>query len=902
MKKIACLLFCVFLNSFLWAGEGKTLTITGGTYSSDVLADSETASEVDSQSNTLSISGGTFNKNAIAGQSDTGNAANNTLQISGGTFNESSLMGGISLKASASENTVTLKSISTSGSVAGGFAPEGEVTKNTVTISDGSILYNTTTPNYVVGGASTKNDVSLNEINITQGSVINTTVAGGYNTGTGDVFSNTVSITGNSDLTDGSGSGETSVYGGYATYGTAYENKVVISNANTIGTTVYGGYSDTSYVENNSVQINGTTLSANIYGAYTKAASSDVVKNTVHINSGSTISGTTVAGGWSDGSGTVKNNQIVVSADVALDNNISIYGGYATSGDAKKNSVTLHSASTGGEIIGGYSGSGAASQNTLTVDNTQASGTVFAAGWAPAGAATDNTATLSNVTLTGSVYGGYGQSASGNTVNLTNAILSGDVYGGYATAGEASGNKTVINGAGKTITGNVYGGYSNGGAASGNQVDLSQVTVTGDVYGGYTAGSAATTNNTVYMDSTTVLSGGLFGGNGTDNTGNLLYLKNYVGVVPTFSNFDSVIVYGLNSSAHFQQTVNAVIVLQGRPDEITQTLLYTPDASSTVSLARTKLGAYLYELSSTTIGSEQAWQVTGGYQNKLAKPYAQAQLAGLTLAGMGRDLLTGTFQEALSEEKETNGFLSTQFYDNSYKTGSSFDMKSFVAQAGRWYQSGGKVFGGFVQYGHGSYSTHPVDAEGGLNTYALGVFALLPYSEEGYVELIARGGYQTDDFTSDELDSELDRKGFFGGFSAGISQQLAAVRFYGRGNWLALQGDNLKDDLGQKFHFKTVQSLTGQAGVHIDLGTIANKYKPYVDVSGIYEALGESNVTLDKHKIKDADLGGWTGKGALGVTADCLNALIPMKSSFSVFGLVGRAQGWGADIRLMFAF
>ena len=895
-------MFCVFLYSILWAGEGKTLTIKGGTYQANVLADNETGSEVDSQSNTLSISGGTFNKNVIAGQSDTGNALDNALQISGGTFNGSSLTGGSSLKVDASGNTVTLKGISTSGNVAGGFAPEGKSTKNTVTISNGSILYNSTAPNYVAGGASAKNDVYSNEINITQGAVIDTTVAGGYNTGTGNVFSNTVKITENSDVADGSGTGATGVYGGYATYGTAYDNKVVISHANTLDTPVYGGYSNTSYVENNSVQISDTLFSANIYGGYTKAASSDVVKNIVQINSGSTLSGTTVAGGWSEGAGAVKNNRVGVAADVTLDNNTSIYGGYATSGNAQKNSVTLQSDSTGGQIIGGYSASGAASQNTLIVDNIQANGTVFAGGWAPAGAATDNTATLTNATLTGSVYGGYGQSASGNTVTLSNAALTGDVYGGYATAGEASGNKTVIKGAGKTITGNVYGGYSSSAAASGNQVDLSQVTVTGDVYGGYTAGSAATTNNTVYMDSTTVLSGGLFGGNGTDNTGNLLYLRNYVGVVPTFSNFDSVTVYGLNSAAHFQQTVNAVIVLQGHPDEITQTLLYTPDASSRVSLARTKLGAYVYNLSSTTVGSEQAWQVTGGYQNKLAKTYAQAQLAGLTLANMGGDLLASTFQEALSKEKETSGFLSTRFYDNSYKTGSGFDMKSFVAQAGRWYQSGENVFGGFVQYGHGSYATDPVDAKGGLNTYALGLFALLPYSEEGHFELIARGGYQTDDFTSDELDSELDRKGFFGGFSAGISQQLAAVRFYGRGNWLALQGDHLKDDLGQKFHFKTVQSLTGQAGVHIDLGTIASKYKPYVDVSGIYEVKGESNVTLDKHKIKDADLGGWTGQGALGITADCLNALIPMKSSFSVFGLVGRAQGWGADIRLMFAF
>ena len=307
-------------------------------------------------------------------------------------------------------------------------------------------------------------------------------------------------------------------------------------------------------------------------------------------------------------------------------------------------------------------------------------------------------------------------------------------------------------------------------------------------------------------------------------------------------------------------------------------------------------------MQSVAQGGQTAWKVKGQYDNKLAKPYAQAQLAALTLATQGDEMLAAAFDEAVKLQTDNDTFAGIQYYDNSYDTGSGFDMQSFAFQAGRWFKSGDNVLGLFAQYARGHYSTDPVDATGDADAFTLGGFMLLPYSDEGRFELTAKAGYQKEDFNSDALSSEVDQDGFYGGLSAGLVQNISQLQLYGRLNWLYLLGDKTHDNLGQSIKFEEVQSLNGKIGARLNLGTLANRYKPYLGVSGIYELDADSNLQVDGHKVSDVDLGGFTGQAEVGITYENNESLMPMKSSLSVFGLTGQAEGWGANVRLVFAF
>lgn len=900
MKKVWIWAAALVVAQGLWAGSGQTWPYTGGTYDDDRILDWEEEESVDSSSNKIIITGGTFNGKVITGQSAYGNALENTLQVEGGTINSPALQAGISTRQDATNNVVTIRNVSVSGNVIAGQAAVGAASDNTVNFSAATVEYNGSaeSPNYVAGGETYAGTAQYNKVNIENGSTVKTITAGGYSAGLGEVSYNTVTITGGSQVLSGGASGE-AVFGGFSSQGAVYNNQITVTDAGTVEMALYGGLSGTSAAERNLVTTQKGTLSGNVYGGY--SASGNATGNEVQLGS-ETEASAQVLGGMSGGAGTVQENRVSVASGATLSSTTEIYGGYAKSGAATNNQVTLQSASAGGKAYGGYSESGVATNNTLSVSGASSDGDILAGGWAAANGAGYNTLSVSNATLTGNLYGGYGSTvALGNTASVSGSDITGNVYGGYAASVGAAQNTVSVNGG--TITGNVYGGYAEAGESSGNAVNLSgAATVTGDVYGGYT-GDGATNNNIVRLYNSVSINGTLSGGNGAESTGNTLWLQDFVGTVPTFSNFDNVTLYGLGSQATFTQDVeNGNIILYGRPSEAEQTLAHTP-AASTFNLSNDVLGAYAYTLTADASGANTAWTVSGTYQDRLAKPYAQAQLANLMVAGLGQDMLAITFNEAMQEKSETDSFMTMQYYDQSYETGSGFDLNSFVIQGGNWKKYDEKVLGWFLQYAYGRYTTEPIYAKGGVNSYGVGGFALLPYSDEGRFELVLRGGFNQASFSSSKLSSDLKARGFFGTGTVGLLQNVSSLQLYGNITAVYLQGDKEHDNLGQEIKFAAAESLIGQAGLRWMLGTIKQNYKPYVGIAGLYEMAGKSDVRVDgHHKVSETDIDGLTGRAEAGVLYDTLDSLLPMKSSLSVFGQLGQVDGWGINVRVMFNF
>ena len=861
MKKFLVLMLAlVFTSPAGWAGSNnhRVYNASEQIYDNVIYGDheeSDVEEEVDSFANSVTVNDGIFNDDIIGGESEHGDAYQNELHINGGTFNSASdLKAGYSHSGDATENLVRLNGVTLQGNITAG---DGAVnaTDNELIISNSTVNYNTSAANQVIAGKGYSGEVTNNNLTITSNSVVDTTAAAGYSDGGAAVSYNTVTVSGGSRL--GNTSGSSAVYGGYAAEGDSFHNQITLEDAGTVASDLYGGYSDTGAAEYNLVLVE---QSGDISGA--------------------------------------------------------VYGGYAAQGEVSGNTVTMASASAGEEAYGGYAAAGTASNNSLSVSGATSGGHRLAGGYAEAGTASNNTLTISNSTLAGGnlFYGAYGATGvSGNRLNVSASTLTGSLYGGWAHSGAASGNSVSVSG-GK-VTGVVYGGYTNEGEASGNTVELNNVEVTGNVYGGYAASAPAsaedpntpadtvTNNNTVILSGNTVVFGDFYGGNGTVASGNTLLLRNYTGKINAINAFDNVTIYGLNSDVTFDAEVagGVNVELYGKPSELSQTLART-QANTVLTLNRNVLGAYAYTIEGVQNGGYTDWNVQGRYDNELAKPYAQAQLAGLALATLGDDMLADAFDEAVKLKTDNDSFGGVQYYDNSYDTGSGFDMQSLVAQFGHWYKPGEAVWGWFAQYAHGHYSTDPKDATGDIDTFGVGAFGLLPYSDEGHLEAVLRAGYQTGDFNSDELSSNLDKDGFYGGLSAGIVQNVSLLQFYGKVNWLYLAGDNVHDNLDQHIDFDAVQSLTGKVGAKLNFGTLANKYKPYIGVAGIYELDGDSNVSVDGHKVSDAELQGLTGQAEIGVTYENYNAMLPMKSSLSVFGLTGQTEGWGANVRLAFSF
>ena len=213
---------------------------------------------------TVTITDGTVNDNICGGCSDKGAATGNTVKISGGIAG-SKVCGGYSDKGSATGNTVTITggivgTEDSNGIVYGGLSwnGSGEVSGNTVTITGGTV--GTEDSNGIVyGGCSNEGsgEVSGNTVTITGGKVIGVVCGGVGHTGT---TNNTVTITGGTVGDDVSGG---IVYGGFSDTGTVTDNTVALSgSANVSKAHLYGSNKAGTGYDGNTLLIDGWSGSA----------------------------------------------------------------------------------------------------------------------------------------------------------------------------------------------------------------------------------------------------------------------------------------------------------------------------------------------------------------------------------------------------------------------------------------------------------------------------------------------------------------------------------------------------------------------------------------------------------------------------------------------------------------
>ena len=283
-------------------------------------------------SNSATITNGTITNTVYGGYSGVnGNVENNNVTINGGTIGDldngsGAVYGAYTYNGLASNNTITINSGSTVRCPTAGSSYNGKVEENTLNINGGTIV------EMAFGGVGNGTYVKSNTVNIKNDATVNATVYGGMVWG--DSASDPTDVTGNTVNISDTANVNENVYGGYTYYGKVSNNTVNL-NGGTVSNTIRGGNSDAGTVSDNIVTINDGKVNGTIYGG-------------------------------SSNSGAVTNNKVTVTGGAIND---IIWGGDSNGGDAKYNAVTISGDAkiVVEGIMGGRSWNSEATGNTVTI-------------------------------------------------------------------------------------------------------------------------------------------------------------------------------------------------------------------------------------------------------------------------------------------------------------------------------------------------------------------------------------------------------------------------------------------------------------------------------------------------------------------------------------------------------
>ncbi|WP_315452247.1 hypothetical protein [uncultured Selenomonas sp.] len=180
---------------------------------------------------------------------------------------------------------------------------------------------------------------------------------------------------------------------------------------------VFGGYTvGTGTVKNNAVNFSGSESVDHIAGAYVEnvANASEVTGNKVVFTGGTADN---INGAVSEGTGALKTNTIAFSGTGSMAN--ALRGAFSkTQGLVEANGVTI----SGGMVDSAF---GAVTDGT--------------------GIATKNYVTVSGGTVNTEIAGGVGYNVTANTVTISGGTVSGDVYGGKSSGPSSSTSGNIVN-------------------------------------------------------------------------------------------------------------------------------------------------------------------------------------------------------------------------------------------------------------------------------------------------------------------------------------------------------------------------------------------------------------------------------------------------------------------------
>lgn len=813
----------------------------------------------------------TKKRTIFAAGSHSGSVTQNTLILNNVTQgHDLDIRGGHSYKGSAKGNRLNITD-STLDTALGGSSRNGVADGNSVNIvnSDVRVIHGGRTwfskqgaknnnveisgavASWVYGGESQGGEVSGNKVTVKSNgdkkSVLRGVMGGKSASSTkASVNNNEVTLIG-SDI-ERSNESDSGVYGGFAAYGNANNNKVTIKSegnkqaiidANVFGATnagqnTFGG--PVSTANGNEVNITGAIVKGDIYIA--KSAGS----NTSH-------------------------GKLVISGDEHYRAQVeSVYGGYSVSGEASHNSLSIANTDVKGDVYGGYINDGyekQAAQNSITLDNTN---------------------------VGGNVYGGYNKGTESHTTNnvitLKNQVkIDGDLAGGMAES-DAYGGGDFGGGFGGGFNGRFGGlsvsGFGNGGTTTNNSIN-----------------SDVSTGNTLNVYSNNVTA---------KNVKNFSAYKFYLpshaqangSILTTTGNEDIDL---RNSQINMQLNAGALNLRVGESVNLIKSNNAKVLADSSVKkhvMESGVIGNYGFDINAdnTTLKATLI--------SKTANANAKTALNVAHLSTELVDKLWDVTRDAIdntntNEQKSMTTFATGNVFNSNYDN-SDTEMKGAILSAGLAMKVRNHVYGGFIENGNGDYHSEQTNVtfDGKIRTYGVGAFARFNVSQSVYLDGVIRAGRsQTKNNGTNGFDYRLSMPYYSTGISVG--QELSLGQF-NLDNSLAYVYSRMGSDSAEikgttvQFAHINASRLKAQA----KLSYLAGNFQPFVKLKFDYKLNGTSKIVAqpDEEGFQQASKGGSVG-GEIGFKYHFTPAA---KASLSFGHMTGKREETNGKLEFTYQF
>ena len=793
--------------------------------------------------NTLNLNKVTegFDLNVRGGHSYKGTAKGNRLNITDSTIDTA--LGGSSRNGVADENSVNIVN-SEVRVIHGGrtwFSKQG-AKNNSVEIS-GAVA------SWVYGGESQGGEVSGNKVTIKSNGdkkSLSRGVIGGKSASStkANVNNNEVTLIG-SDV-ESSNESDSGVYGGFAAYGNANNNKVTIKsesnkqaiiNANVFGATnegqnTFGGPISTA--NGNEVNITGAIVKGDIYIA--KSAGS----NTSY-------------------------GKLVINGDKHYRAQVeSVYGGYTLSGEASHNNLNIANTDVKGDVYGGYINDGynkQAAQNTITLDNTN---------------------------VGGNVYGGYNKGTESHTTNnvitLKNQVkIDGELAGGMAES-DSYGS----------------GGFG-GGFGSGFRSGLLSIS------GLNTTGTG--TNNTINSDVTSGNTLNVYSNNVTvKNIKNFsaynFYLPSHAqansSILTTTGNEDIDL---RNSQISMQLNAGALNLKVGESINLIKSnnaKVLTESSIQKHVMESGLIGNYGFNINSDNTALKAT--LISKTANANAKTALNAAHLSTELVGQLWDVTRDAIDNTnMNEQKSMTAFASANGC-KSNNDNSDTDMKGAILSAGLAMKVRNHVYGGFIENGHGHYHSYQTNItfDGKIRTYGVGAFARFNVSQNVYFDGVVRAGRnKTLNNGTNGFNYRLDMPYYSAGIAIGhqlsfdhISLDNSLAYVYSR------MGSDSAEIKGTTVQFAHINANRLKA--QTKLSYLTGNFQPFVKLKFDYKLNGASKITAqpDEEGFQQASKGGSVG-GEIGFKYHFTPAA---KASLSFGHMTGKREETNGKLEFTYQF
>lgn len=672
---------------------------------------------------------------------------------------------------------------------------------------------------------------------------------------------------------------------------------------------IYGAFSQTEDVTNNTVNLNNSAsdpITGKVYGA--QSISGKSINNLVNINDGKINK--PVYGGFSKNNHAMY-NRIIVNGEFVATNKI-IYGGFSNSGDAIGNRIDIIRGDVNNSIRGGQSKKGDAINNSVNI-------------------------TSKGTTFEKDIRGGQSKKGNANQnqilIDIGNGIIKKTVYGGFSSKADANQNSMVIYSG--EFKKNIAAGRSDSdGSASNNTLMINGGTFRSNIYGGQSKAGGNTQNNLVILNGGDII-GGVFGGNRKDFTGNRLSIIGHQDTVKTigkFQYYDFVIPATIENAAQLSITGNKVNLkdttitikrIQPGGEQLSQgdvitlidktknaddlTQFFANDVNKGISL--------IYDFEQVNTPNQLQIRVADVTFNQQLKALNEGQIAGIAMLNQGADHINQLMHDMTNTEPNNWFSFSSLSGNNSrYNSGSYVDLQGLSLLAGIARKSQNSLTGIFFEGGWGNYDSYnsftnfsSVSANGDTYHYGGGIFNKIAITENFYIDSAMRLGKTSTTFSTDQIANQYvnyETSAMYVGAQAGLGYLIAIdnqfnIDVFSRYMWTYQDGDSVTIN-SENVDFSAINSHRLRSGARLNY--LHAIFSPYVGLAYEREFAGSAKASYQTGNVDAPSLQGDTGIGELGINISHETTENIFSVNLGIQGYIGKREGVSGSLTATWQF